>query len=110
MKLDDCGKTIHIELNPKEAAMLWSLFNDEVFNRALDSINQDIFEGWSDAKKVGYIIAMGINSILQFYEVDRDGKPHETEGEIDLQGCVNEINRRTRLFRGGHDNKKDDKG
>ena len=110
MKLDDCGKTIRIELNLKEATMLWSLFNDEIFDRAVDSINQDIFEKWSDTRKVGYIIAMGINSILQFYEAGKDGKSHEIEGEIDLQGCVNEINKRTRLFRGGHDNKKEDKG
>jgi hypothetical protein len=104
MRLEDREKTIRIELNLKEATMLWSLLNDEVFHRTLDSIRQDIFEKWYDTKKVGYIIAMGINSILKFHEVDIGGKPHEIEGEIDLQECVNEINARTRLFAAGRDN------
>ena len=108
MKLEDHGKTIRIELNLKEATMLWSLLNDEVFHRALDSIRQDIFEEWFDTKKVGYIIAMGIDSILKLYEVDKGGKPHEIEGEIDLQECVNEINKRARLFKGGDDKEKEE--
>jgi hypothetical protein len=107
MKLEDGGKKIRIELNLKEATMIWSLLNDEVFHKALDTITQDVFETWYDTKKVGYVLAMGINSILQIYEVDKDGNLDEISGEIDLQSCVEEINKRTNRFRRGGDKEGD---